>query len=415
MGHCSFAHPSNNATAAQEGLLQEKIKSLTSQDPKVNTCSESSDEMSPERFENFLLFHDMGLSRPHAPHKETEAHSASPASAGSKHSSTPTSSAAGSRQLTEHSLPRSNMVARGGGVVLAADETGALSGSAGSKHSSTPTSSAACSRQPTEQSLPSSSSVAQQAPVAARPWSRSCTCGALEGSRCTCCSEVTSHASPTQRIPSDGGKETRRQKLKEVFNVFDLENSGIVPARDLVVLAKRARGQWTEEQNTQLLSVWNHEGHIAAAEFCESFEQALPRAALVFDDTIEQFMEIAKACRQRKTREQAERRQVRKQVQREFAEKQQAAKRWRTPKLGRGVMPMRLRQPADEDYRCLSHPITGELITDSPPPSPLQVSLDADICRVEQMLRFAEEPEVYEVVDYRREYQSEDGWDGGSF
>ena len=93
-----------------------------------------------------------------------------------------------------------------------------------------------------------------------------------------------------------------------MFREFDLDGSGVIEAEELLALGKARRslgqkqGEWTEEKNARLVKRMdaNGDGEIQMSEFVHHFEDALPRAREEFDLVLEQFMEVAQACRARK-------------------------------------------------------------------------------------------------------------------
>ena len=62
------------------------------------------------------------------------------------------------------------------------------------------------------------------------------------------------------------------------------------------------RGEWTEQQNAKLVKKmdWDGDGLVNAKEFIGYFEEALPHEAEGFERVIEQFKQVAEACRREK-------------------------------------------------------------------------------------------------------------------
>ena len=115
-----------------------------------------------------------------------------------------------------------------------------------------------------------------------------------------------------QRGSSKGGSADsvrdvagRKKSLEKVFAQFDLDDGGAIESTELQALgtARRALGQkqssWTEEKNARLVRRMdsNGDGDISGTEFVDYFEEALTTDAAEFAATIEQFMEVARACR----------------------------------------------------------------------------------------------------------------------
>merc|ERR1740117_383774 len=90
-----------------------------------------------------------------------------------------------------------------------------------------------------------------------------------------------------------------------MFDQFDLDNSDFVESQELLQLGKARRsagqkvGDWTEEKNSKLVKKMDVEGDgkIRKAEFVEYFEFALPRSSSNFDAIMDQFQDVARACR----------------------------------------------------------------------------------------------------------------------
>ena len=67
-------------------------------------------------------------------------------------------------------------------------------------------------------------------------------------------------------------------------------------------MGQKKGGEWTEEKNAKLLKKMdtNGDGLLDSSEFAEFFEQSLTSDSIEFDETIENFMKVAKQCPQRK-------------------------------------------------------------------------------------------------------------------
>lgn len=112
-----------------------------------------------------------------------------------------------------------------------------------------------------------------------------------------------------QEANGDCEKEARIRALHEVFQVFDFDNGGFIEGDDLFALGKARRslghktGEWTAEKNAKLMQKMdgNGDGLIEPSEFVRHFEETLPRDKDTFKGIIEQFLEVARACRSLKS------------------------------------------------------------------------------------------------------------------
>lgn len=133
--------------------------------------------------------------------------------------------------------------------------------------------------------------------------------------------------------------------MAKVFDMFDLDGSGKVESNELFKLgtARRTLGQkqgkWSENSNARLIKKMDKDGDgdIDRDEFITHFEQVLERERFEFDSTMDQFMQVAKACRKEK-----------KAARDSEARKKAASERIVTPtKLGSGVQK---KAPASREY-----------------------------------------------------------------
>jgi len=186
----------------------------------------------------------------------------------------------------------------------------------------------------------------RSAKIAGQPWG---TPGGLDSAAS---SPATSPRSPvnmaTTPIPGDRGDtylKHRRDALAKVFDEFDLDGSSKVESNELFKLgtARRTLGQktgkWSENSNERLITKMDKDGDgdIDREEFVTHFEQMLARERFEFDSTMEQFMQVAKACRKEK-----------KAARDSEARKKAASDRIVTPnKLGSGV---KSKSPASREY-----------------------------------------------------------------
>ena len=99
----------------------------------------------------------------------------------------------------------------------------------------------------------------------------------------------------------------RKLKLSEVFNTMDLDSRGVLQAKDLLQLGKARRslgqksGEWNEEKHNRLLKKMDvsGDGLVVRDEFVDSFEAAMPQSTSGFEQSVKDFMAVARGCRQR--------------------------------------------------------------------------------------------------------------------
>jgi len=120
-------------------------------------------------------------------------------------------------------------------------------------------------------------------------------------------SPVSSPRSP-RLARGDEYEQHRTQSLAALFDEFDLDSSGAITKEELQKLgeARRSLGQkkgaWTEEQNARLVAKIDQDGNglIEKEEFVTHFNRALARERFEFDNTMVQFMQVAKLSRRAK-------------------------------------------------------------------------------------------------------------------
>ena len=122
-------------------------------------------------------------------------------------------------------------------------------------------------------------------------------------------SSATQHAaSPTRAdtdIQSARRTELRQVQLRQVHRAMDSDQSGYIEAPELLLLgrARRATGQrsgeWTEAMNSRMMDQMDttRDAKINADEFADFFEQRLGDESWQFEESIQQFMEVAAKCK----------------------------------------------------------------------------------------------------------------------
>ena len=104
---------------------------------------------------------------------------------------------------------------------------------------------------------------------------------------------------------NNDGTHERLSKLSKVFVEFDLDDDKSIQASELLQLGKMRRtlsqkcGDWDEAKNERLVKKMdvNGDGLISDSEFATHFQRALPKDMKQFDTVVDQFMQVAKACR----------------------------------------------------------------------------------------------------------------------
>lgn len=135
--------------------------------------------------------------------------------------------------------------------------------------------------------------------------------GSPDSSGSASTSPVSSPGSPDV-ILSPEQKAVRIKKLLDVFELFDLDGTGVIESAELQKLGQARRhlghksGEWTAEKNARLIKKMdlNGDGTIRSDEFSEFFEQALSTDTDEFDKTMAQFTEVAHAIRKEKQKRQ---------------------------------------------------------------------------------------------------------------
>lgn len=123
-------------------------------------------------------------------------------------------------------------------------------------------------------------------------------------------SESKEALSPRSSALSGGGaddNEYRKKRLSECFKGFDIDGGGTMGSEELMELgtARRKLGQksgtWTKEQNDRMIANMKDgkKGEVVEAEFVKFFVGMLPRDRKEFDTNIEQFLNVAEACRKK--------------------------------------------------------------------------------------------------------------------
>lgn len=120
---------------------------------------------------------------------------------------------------------------------------------------------------------------------------------------------------PSRTISPDGHmKQARRAQLAHVFEVFDLDGSGMIEASELLELgkARRALGQkqgaWNERSNARMFKNMDtsQDGSVCQTEFINYFEGFLPKRSNEFDAVLADFLVVAETCRANKQRSRAD-------------------------------------------------------------------------------------------------------------
>ena len=112
--------------------------------------------------------------------------------------------------------------------------------------------------------------------------------------------------SPRRELGVDLIEDKRREEaLAEVYREFDLDGSGEVGFAELLLLGQTRRklgqktGAWTADMYRHLLDKigTNSDGDVSEHNFVRYFSRTLPNEPASFDQTVEQFLECARACR----------------------------------------------------------------------------------------------------------------------
>merc|ERR1712166_1302761 len=122
-------------------------------------------------------------------------------------------------------------------------------------------------------------------------------------------------AIPEPKQPSSESSRTneRQHALGKVFHQFDLDDSGEIETKELLALGQARRklgqksGAWTEEKNAKLVKNMDTDGDgtVNEKEFSGYFDKSLTKDEAEFEETVAQFMEVAKECRQQKQEKRA--------------------------------------------------------------------------------------------------------------
>ena len=107
-------------------------------------------------------------------------------------------------------------------------------------------------------------------------------------------------------VQSGGITVSRKHKLKEIFQAFDLDGNGSVGSQELLKLGKARRtmkqkgGEWTEKQNQAMMKRLDKDGNgkVGEAEFVAFFDDSLPPSQPDFDEIMDQFMSVANSVNQ---------------------------------------------------------------------------------------------------------------------
>merc|ERR1711865_808535 len=97
----------------------------------------------------------------------------------------------------------------------------------------------------------------------------------------------------------------RYNALCKVFQQFDLDGSGEIETKELLALGQARRklgqksGAWTEEKNAKLVKNMDTDGDgtVNEKEFSGYFDKSLTKDQAEFEETVAQFMEVARECR----------------------------------------------------------------------------------------------------------------------
>ena len=95
----------------------------------------------------------------------------------------------------------------------------------------------------------------------------------------------------------------RRVKLREVFELFDLDGSGEVESGEMLQLGKMRRelgqksGDWDGEKNDQMVRQLDLDGNgaVSCSEFVAHFDGDLPVEPEDFKDTLSQFIAVGRS------------------------------------------------------------------------------------------------------------------------
>ena len=101
-------------------------------------------------------------------------------------------------------------------------------------------------------------------------------------------------------------KFERLAKLDDVFALLDLDGGGLLESGEILQLGKMRHnmklkpGLWCEDQNSMLVHRMDkdNDGKINGLEFSTHFERVLPRDMKGFQKAIDEYMEVAQACRE---------------------------------------------------------------------------------------------------------------------
>lgn len=100
----------------------------------------------------------------------------------------------------------------------------------------------------------------------------------------------------------------RQAQLRKVYQEFDLDANGDVGEKELLLLGQARRklgqkqGEWTREMNHNMMIKigTDNQGNLPDNNFVEYFDETISADRAEFDRVVGQFMECARACRQRK-------------------------------------------------------------------------------------------------------------------
>jgi Ca2+-binding EF-hand superfamily protein len=112
-------------------------------------------------------------------------------------------------------------------------------------------------------------------------------------------SAVKSSVSPKTR-------NTRADKLREVFNAFDIDRGGTIGEDELLQLGQarrktgQATGEWTVQRNRRLIARMTEDngasGNITESEFVGYFDDILPGDPDSFERETDNFLKVAQMC-----------------------------------------------------------------------------------------------------------------------